>query len=696
MPLEKDAHLLIADHLRKDAHPDSYSWQYITDSIEHGVAQLTDRYRIFGHPETGTSRPGTSAPTKHTRTPFSAADDAALANWVLSHSKDRTGNKIFQEFAETVSSYPYFFSPSLFFCDEKSHADKTKHSWHTWQSWRNRFIKNLAIRPLSDLEKLAMSAADLAVQSTETHTRPASNHATPKQQNITPTKAARTPKKTPTKQPSRTPQRDAIASPSTSPDATRDKITTRSATRQGQQSESMPTSPTKSSDSEDDDEVRMIRGFYADLTEFVDATGADIDAEPCIDGKIVDLYELGKAVGKQKVPLEEVDWMKAAEDLEFDWVETPTVTAELRQCYEDNLAAFFEAMSSFSSHPDGEHEDEQHSGPLSPESDLPSSPPVRQSNQKRHLDDHHFPLGRNTTKRRRLSRNAEIPSTPEERIGVLTTQSPSVVKAIQLQQAHGSSNRIAASLKLPDAIDDEEEEGDEVVFETQVRQIRRMDTQQSAVDVTPSQQLHSEALDASPVPLNLKKGRGDTVEQQALDSELPKSTNTPGTKAKTTSRAPKRSLPASFAPAPGRFSPQQAEERARRPSAPVRIDPDEEGHSQDIRDCTEYYESLGYSRPIVIEALMRTTMTPGWPTSLLLEKLQNKEGVPTNYEGIWTDRDDKSLQYADKIKAHESTASTRERNKAKKELDRIVHKHTQEAVDLRRKFLQAQADMETR
>lgn len=101
MPLEKDALLLIADHARKDVPPDSYSWKYITDSVEHGVAQLTDRYRIFGHPETARARVG-SAPVKHTRTPFSRADDAALANWVLSHSSGRTGNKIYQEFEETV------------------------------------------------------------------------------------------------------------------------------------------------------------------------------------------------------------------------------------------------------------------------------------------------------------------------------------------------------------------------------------------------------------------------------------------------------------------------------------------------------------------------------------------------------------------------------------------------------------------
>lgn len=104
MPLEKDAHILIADDARKDAHPDSYSWKYITDSVQHGAAQLTDRYRISGHTETPRVRVGVSGPVKRTRTRFSDADDAALANWVLAHTEGRTGNKIFKIFAETVRS----------------------------------------------------------------------------------------------------------------------------------------------------------------------------------------------------------------------------------------------------------------------------------------------------------------------------------------------------------------------------------------------------------------------------------------------------------------------------------------------------------------------------------------------------------------------------------------------------------------
>lgn len=102
MPLEKNADMLIADHIRKDVPSGSYSWKYITDSVENGFAQLEDRYLIG--PDPSISRPaGTSAPTKTTRTPFTDADDAALAKWVLSQDADYTGgNKLYMALEKAV------------------------------------------------------------------------------------------------------------------------------------------------------------------------------------------------------------------------------------------------------------------------------------------------------------------------------------------------------------------------------------------------------------------------------------------------------------------------------------------------------------------------------------------------------------------------------------------------------------------
>lgn len=93
--------MLIADHARKDAPAGSYSWKFIEDSVKYGIIQLKDRYRIGRDPEL--PRPvGAGGGTKSTRTPFTSAEDAALAKWVLEQPGNSTGNRIFQEYERIV------------------------------------------------------------------------------------------------------------------------------------------------------------------------------------------------------------------------------------------------------------------------------------------------------------------------------------------------------------------------------------------------------------------------------------------------------------------------------------------------------------------------------------------------------------------------------------------------------------------
>ena len=102
---EKDADMLIADHARKNIPAGSYSWKFITESVEHGIIQLKDRYQCGRDPDL--PKPvGVGGATKGTRTPFNSTDDASLAKWVLSHSQQRSGNKIFQEYEKIVGSLP--------------------------------------------------------------------------------------------------------------------------------------------------------------------------------------------------------------------------------------------------------------------------------------------------------------------------------------------------------------------------------------------------------------------------------------------------------------------------------------------------------------------------------------------------------------------------------------------------------------
>lgn len=110
--LERNADVRIADHARKDAPPGSCSWKLIEDSVKYGALQLPDRYQIG--PDPNIPRPAASGGlTKNTRTPFSHADDAALAKWVLSKPNKREGNAIFQDFALLVGFHDLEFTRSL-------------------------------------------------------------------------------------------------------------------------------------------------------------------------------------------------------------------------------------------------------------------------------------------------------------------------------------------------------------------------------------------------------------------------------------------------------------------------------------------------------------------------------------------------------------------------------------------------------
>lgn len=100
--LEKDADILIADPMRKAIAPTgACSYKLIEDSVSNGVLQLEDRYVIaVDAPEV--RKPGSSAPTRRGRVPFSAQDDALLAKWVLSHPDPRTGNILYQKLEAVV------------------------------------------------------------------------------------------------------------------------------------------------------------------------------------------------------------------------------------------------------------------------------------------------------------------------------------------------------------------------------------------------------------------------------------------------------------------------------------------------------------------------------------------------------------------------------------------------------------------
>lgn len=93
--------MLIADHAKKNAPPESYSWKFITDSVSEGIIQVEDKYLIDSPPnEPRSILAGPRA--KKTRTPFTTHDDALIAKYVLEEGINTAGNVMYMNLAEKV------------------------------------------------------------------------------------------------------------------------------------------------------------------------------------------------------------------------------------------------------------------------------------------------------------------------------------------------------------------------------------------------------------------------------------------------------------------------------------------------------------------------------------------------------------------------------------------------------------------
>lgn len=99
--LEKDADMLIADHARKDAPLGSFSWKFITESVDAGIVQVEDKY-LIGPPPNQPRPVRTGYHTKKTRTSFTEQDDAILAKRILERGINTAGNKMYMELEDEV------------------------------------------------------------------------------------------------------------------------------------------------------------------------------------------------------------------------------------------------------------------------------------------------------------------------------------------------------------------------------------------------------------------------------------------------------------------------------------------------------------------------------------------------------------------------------------------------------------------
>ncbi|KAI5467708.1 TRF2-interacting telomeric protein/Rap1 C terminal domain-containing protein [Mariannaea sp. PMI_226] len=759
VPLEKRADILIADHAKaKSAPSGSYSWRFIEDSIKNGYIQIKDRY-LIGLDPTLPRPAGGGGATKGTRTAFTAAEDAALAKWVLAHP-NRTGNKIFQEF-EAINPR------------------------HPWQSWRNRFVKSLQLLPMPKLQQLADSAPEQLSSSPQKQVPPPLGKQAQEQEensrlvsvenNIAPEVEPSSP-------------RQNAPEPGTRPVRNIDHKKAQASTEG--RSQGKPLSEDGGTDSVDPTEsAKMI--FYGDLKEYIAATGDEINLRPRIDEVEIDLFDLYVAVqtvqAEDSQGLDELDWAKVADFLGFDPDDEATA-GQVCQCYETHLANFEEAMADFNDGNDdrlegemdanfameagleepqpatvapsdpfwnepeatklqeGQWEEESPSR-QSPHRSQPSyvrsSPPVR---VKRTIDQVPLVSSGPMRKRSRFGKKAEIPSTPDMDRGGRRTPStqylsPSIRKSLMRQDYVDASEASQHLPPLPPVEDESlggEEEGEEDddqeghrpaesthVLDTQLSPPRHtpqpsplLGTGDNPTGITPSQQLHTEISNSTPVPFTLSKARQQKnpstsrrnlthpVQEVGLASSnhhresgsTQPAASKPATASTTNKgqKAPRRSLPRSFTIDSQPLS-QPADPTS---SAKTRISAQPtptDSNQRDIDQWIKHYESLGFPRPIVIEGLTRTTLTPGSLAELVMGKLQKGEEIPSHHEGIWTDRDDDELIRLNAVDLRQEPVGELEKQKyrkARKALKRLVYKHGEEGMELRKTFLEAQGATE--
>jgi len=109
--IEKNADIIIADHVRKDGPPGSYSYTFIEQSIANG--KLEDPEDHIAVPATQEPRPvgSVTRPAKTgSRVPFTVEDKVFLRKWVTDSLAGgavyEKGNVIFQQLEKAVREPP--------------------------------------------------------------------------------------------------------------------------------------------------------------------------------------------------------------------------------------------------------------------------------------------------------------------------------------------------------------------------------------------------------------------------------------------------------------------------------------------------------------------------------------------------------------------------------------------------------------
>ncbi|GKT44156.1 uncharacterized protein ColSpa_04337 [Colletotrichum spaethianum] len=405
--------------------------------------------------------------------------------------------------------------------------------------------------------------------------------------------------------------------------------------------------------------------FFDHLKTFREYKDLGTEINPEINGQPVDIWLLWQAVRDQyQKGGVETDWEAAAKALGLH----NEAAQPLQQYYTEYVAEF--AASGFLDEPDAESEDDEasQSGEYEVDLGMPAKPQKTRldttpSTSKKRLaitvetsGTPSTPNGRK--KRQRFSADDEIPSTPDERLGIASFGNL------------GPSPSLSAG-RVPRGIHDDEDVGmDGEVERSPSRRARRFEpetqdfafedaprqeSQSSAeFDISPSQQLLGEVEAVTPMPLSFEdKGKG--VERIPAASPVPAS---------------------EFPAAEVGEDPEERTERA------IPDSQESADKTVELEDLIDRFDTFGYAREDIVTALNATSLCTPLATDLLKYLRKHKE-LPNNWQGVWTANDDKRLRRIDDANPEAGP----DRARLQKYWGYLVKKHTQERIERRREFL---------
>ncbi|OHF00281.1 Rap1 Myb domain-containing protein [Colletotrichum orchidophilum] len=417
--------------------------------------------------------------------------------------------------------------------------------------------------------------------------------------------------------------------------------------------------------------------FFDHLEGYREFRRLDTQIKPEINDLPIDLWRLWQAVGDQyQQGAIETNWATVADVLGLD-----VGTAQLiQQCYADYIADF--AASGVLDEPDVESDDDEGSqsgeddaGPdvqIEPfQTHLEVTPSASRKRQAIIVDTAGLPSTPNSRKKRqRLGPDDEIPSTPDDRLGLASfnnlgpSPSLSVRRWANGEGQVGEVEEVAAEEEEPEQIPAGkprrlEPETQDFGFDDA---FNAPDKSQGSdeFDISPSQQLLGEIESVTPLPFSYKRDKGKGIDRDQLA----------------------RGSPTEGREVEGEEDREAVETRDEPGGRAIPDSQDSADKTVELEDLMDRFISFGYPREDIVLALMATSLCTPLATSLLKHLIEHKQ-LPNNWQGVWTTNDDARLRRVDAA----GSEGGPDEAKVQKYWDYLELKHTRLRIDQRRTFL---------